>query len=182
MAAPTMSQQQSANNQSQQGGNDWVVGGNLNIDKTSPAVGKLYINAVEVTATAAELNTTTGKSGPTPTITPAASTANICLVTVQLVDANAANIAVVKPITIWLSDAATGIGLTGTTASGAVAAGASGTDLGVLTTKKAIKSITDATGKYILSITDTAKTGFYIAVESNDKVTVSAQLVTGNYG
>jgi hypothetical protein len=116
------------------------------------------------------------------TLTPAAGTANQSLVTLQLKDAAGNAIAVVTPIDVWLSDAATGIGLTGTTASGAVAAGASGTDLGVLTTKKAITSLTDATGKYILAITDTAKTGFFVCAAVGSKIYVSAALVAGNYG
>jgi predicted RecA/RadA family phage recombinase len=117
------------------------------------------------------------------TLSPAASTANICLVTIQVKDSAGNNITAPTVIDITLSDAATGVGLTATTASGAVAAGASGTDLGTLTSKKALRSMTDATGKYILSITDTAKTGFYVtATVGGRKTTVSAQLVTGNYG
>jgi hypothetical protein len=111
------------------------------------------------------------------------ATSNICLVTIQLQDGPGANIANVTGLDVWLSDAATGIGLTATTASGAVGAGASGTDLGVLTTKKANHSITDATGKYVLSITDTAKTAFYVACKLpfSGKVAVSRVLATGDY-
>lgn len=116
-------------------------------------------------------------------ITPAASTANVSLVTIQVKDGAGNNVARVTPLNIYLSDAATGVGLTATTASGAVAAGASGTDLGVLTTKKAITSVTDATGKYILSITDTAKTQFYVVVNLPTLgVTTVTQVLTANYG
>jgi hypothetical protein len=118
------------------------------------------------------------------TITPAAGSANVSLVSIQLTDASGANLAVVVPVDVWLSDAATGIGLTGTTASGAVAAGTSGTDLGVLTTKKANRSITDATGLYILSITDSAKTGFFVccSIPGSGEIFVSAALTAGNFG
>ncbi len=81
---------------------------------------------------------------------------------------------------LYLSDASTGIGLTGTTASGAVTAkAASGTDFGAITAKKALIAQTKADGSFILSITDTAKTGFYVcAVPMRGGVpSVSAQLV-----
>jgi hypothetical protein len=108
---------------------------------------------------------------------------NITLVSIQMEDKNGNPVPGVQCIDIWLSDAATGIGITGTTASGAVAAGASGTDLGVLTTKKVTRVLTDANGKYILSITDTAKTLFYVAASlpANGSVYVSRQLVVGDY-
>src|SRR5690349_2854728 len=96
-------------------------------------------------------------------ISAAPGSANVSLVTFQLKDGAGNNLANVTEMDVWLSDAATGIGLTATTASGAVAAGASGADLGDLTVKKAKRVATDATGKYILSITDTGKTGFYPA-------------------
>lgn len=118
------------------------------------------------------------------TLTPAAGGANICLVTIQLKDAAGTNLATSRNIDVWLSDAATGIGLTGTTASGAVAAGASGTDMFTYTSKKHLKVQTTAAGLYILSITDTAKSGFYVSAQlqgaGNNQV--SSQLITGNYG
>lgn len=118
------------------------------------------------------------------TLTPAAGASNVCLVTIQLKDAGGTNLATSRNIDVWLSDAATGIGLTATTASGAVAAGASGTDMFTYTSKKHLKVQTTAAGVYILSITDTAKTGFYVCCQlsgaGNNQV--SAQLVTGNYG
>ena len=108
---------------------------------------------------------------------------NITLVSLQLQNKDGNAVPGVQSLDVWLSDAATGIGLTGTTASGAVAAGASGTDIGVYTTKKAIRVTTDANGKYICSITDSAKTLFYVAaaLPANGRVFVSRQLVTGDY-
>lgn len=118
------------------------------------------------------------------TITPAAGGANVSLVTFQAKDAAGNNLAYPTPLTVYLSDAATGAGLTATTASGAVAAGASGTDLAALVAKKALSVQTDATGKYILSITDTGKTGFYPAcyIPGRGAPVVGGQLVAGNYG
>lgn len=121
----------------------------------------------------------------TVTLAPAAGAANIDLTTITFKDETGT--AVAYPVTFlwWLSDAATGIGLTATTASGAVAAGASGTDLVAHVAKKLTLSQSTAAGVYIASITDTAKTGFYVAVQplnSDMQVQVSAQLVAGNYG
>lgn len=114
----------------------------------------------------------------------AAGSANVCLVTCQIIDNEGFSVASAEEMEIWLSDAATGLGITATTASGAVAAGASGTDLAVLVTKKMIRAQFDATGKYILSITDSAKTLFVVAVKlaKHAKARVSAALVAGNYG
>lgn len=120
----------------------------------------------------------------TAAISNAAGTTNVSLVTFQLKDGGGNVLAAVTALDVWLSDAATGIGLTATTASGAVAAGTSGTDIGVLTTKKANRVLTDATGKYILSITDTSKTTFYpcCSIPGSGKTIVGAQLTTGSYG
>lgn len=118
------------------------------------------------------------------TFTPAAGSTNVSLVTLQVVDNEDAPVAGVRHMDVYLSDAATGAGLTATTASGAVAAGASGVDLVVLVAKKATRVQTDATGKYILSITDSAKTLFYpcaVLGEASGAI-VGAKLVTGNYG
>jgi len=60
---------------------------------------------------------------------------------------------------------------------------ASGTDLVVLTAKKVYLAQTLVSGVYIMSITDTAKTGFYVCAQLGDlPLAVSAQLVAGNYG
>ena len=117
-------------------------------------------------------------------MTPAAGGANVSLITIQAVDYFGVAMSQVINFDLWLSDATTGAGLTATTASGAVAAGASGADLATLTTKKALRVQTDATGKYILSITDTAKTAFKVCAQVPDSgvTVVGATLATGNYG
>lgn len=119
------------------------------------------------------------------TLSPAAGSANICLVTIQAKDNEGNNYAGVLNMFVWLSDATTGAGLTATTASGAVAAGASGADLGDLTSKKSKYVQTDATGKYILSITDTSKTLFKVCAKLDAGHLVAPQistLITANYG
>lgn len=119
------------------------------------------------------------------TFTPTAGGSNVCEVAIVLKNVDNTTITGPRVVDIYLSDAATGVGLTATTASGAVAAkSASGTDMAVLTTKKALRVQTLANGSYTLSITDTAKTGFYICVvnPSNGAVIVSSPLITANYG
>jgi hypothetical protein len=111
--------------------------------------------------------------------------ANVCNVTITIQDNNDTTLARPHNFEVWLSDAATGIGLTATTASGTVQAkAASGTVMGVMTTKKALRVQSLATGVFILEITDTAKTGFYVAVKLDTGAVfeVSRQLVTGDYG
>jgi hypothetical protein len=85
---------------------------------------------------------------------------------------------------LYLSDAADGEGLTATTASGAVAAGASGTVFDTMVAKKAFTVQTNDQGVFILSITDSAKTGFYpVAVNPyTGECLVGTQLVTASYG
>ena len=119
------------------------------------------------------------------TLTPAAGASNVCEVTIQAKNLAGANIARQVLALVWLSDAATGIGLTATAASGAVTAKASsGQDMGPITAKKALWIQTKADGSFILSITDSAKTGYYVCVAQPGVTapTVSAQLITGNYG
>ena len=115
----------------------------------------------------------------------AAGGANVSEVTIAVTDISGNTIAGVHDITIVLSDSAAGVGLTAVTASGTVQAkSASGTDLGALTAKKALAAQTLADGTYILEITDTAKTGFYVSaiIPSHGLVQVSRQLITADYG
>lgn len=155
-------------NQSLQGGDDWEVSGKHNIDVTNG--GQLLLDGVQQPLKCS--------------FSPAAGVANQCLVSVQLSDGSGAAITYPAEMTLYLSDAATGAGITAVTASGTVAAGASGVDLGDLTSKKVKVVQTTTAGLYILAINDTAKTGFFVCAYIGDqaKPFVSAQLVTGNYG
>lgn len=149
------------------------------IDITTPKIG-----GTAVAATAAELNNRDHLQPALATISAAAGATNVCEVTVTIKDGTGT--AVTGPVVfdLLLSDSATGAGLTATTASGAVAAKASsGTDLSTLVSKKALKVQSKADGTYILSITDSSKTGFYPVVQIPGlKAIVGSQLVTGNYG
>jgi hypothetical protein len=116
-----------------------------------------------------------------------AGAANVSEIAISMLDGTGTGtlVADAAPMNVWLSDAATGAGLTGTSASGTVQAkSASGADFGVLTAKKALVAQPLATGIYTLEITDTAKTGFYVCIQNpfTGAVSVSRQLVTGDYG
>ena len=115
----------------------------------------------------------------------AAGGANVSEITIAVTDIGGNTIAGVHNLNVILSDAATGVGLTGTSASGTVQAkSASGTDLAALTAKKALVVQTLVDGTYILEITDTAKTGFYVAagIPSHGLLEVSRVLVSGDFG
>ena len=117
------------------------------------------------------------------TFSPAAGSSNVCEITIKVTDYEGTTVADVHNLDIWLSDAATGAGLTATSASGTVAAkAASGVDFQIYSAKKAFRVQTLATGVYILSITDTAKTAFYPCASIAGKTVVGTKLVTGNYG
>lgn len=114
-----------------------------------------------------------------------AGAANVTEIAISMLDGAEVLVADAMVMNVWLSDAATGAGLTGTTASGTVQAkSASGADFAALTAKKALVVQTLATGVYTLEITDSAKTGFYVCVQNpfTGQVSVSRQLVTGDYG
>ena len=152
----------SIKNYREQGGAKWVVGG------------ELAVGSVEVSEAPAAF-----------TFTPDDGSANVSEVKIQAVDAHGTAVAKALLAVVWLSDAATGAGLTGTTASGTVQAkSGEGTDVNTLSAKKAILVQTKVDGSYTLEITDDAKTDFYVCAQSVGGFahSVSAQLETGDYG
>lgn len=170
---------------SYQNGEFTDIEGTLQLNGTSLTATAAELNALDgVTATVAELNLLDNMPA-TVTFAAAAGGANVCEVTVTVKDAAGATIAEVFTFDIWLSDAATGAGLTGTTASGTVTVKtASGVVIATLTAKKNLRVQTLATGIFILEITDSAKTAFYVCVEApgTGKTVVSAVLETADYG
>lgn len=115
----------------------------------------------------------------------AAGAANVCNVTVTPKDADGNALTGIRELELWLSDAATGAGLTGTDASGTVTNKASeGTVLTALTAKKHILVQAKAAGTFVLEITDAAKTGFYVCarIPGSGLPSVSTQLQTADYG
>lgn len=160
---------------------------NKHIDALVVSDGGLALGAgagTVITAKAAELNLVDDLPASC-TLTPAAGAANVC--NVAIVAKDAAGVAMTRSVLllVWLSDASTGIGLTGTSASGTVQAKAgTGADFGALTAKKALIVQTKADGTYTLEITDSAKTGFYVCAAPlrGGAPSVSAQLAAGSYG
>ena len=135
--------------------------------------------------TTAELNLSDGVIGSI-TITPAQGGTNECDVTIALLDAAGVALTTNLLLDVYLSDDAAGRGITGTGASGTVQAqSGEGADLVALVAKKYLKVNPKVTvGTYVLEITDSAKTGFYVCVVNpfSGEVVVSAQLVSGDYG
>ena len=125
-----------------------------------------------------------GKGIPTGvTITAAAGgTQYYCDVTFQVVDMASNAVAGFFVFDVWLSDAATGAGLTATTPSGGIAAETSGGAIfGVNTTSKCVLAQTNSSGAFVLRIVDSAKTAFYPAAALNVVPIIGAQLTTANY-
>ena len=121
----------------------------------------------------------------TVTFAAAAGGANVCEVTITVKEPDGTTIADPHNLDVWLSDAATGTGLTATAASGTVTAKtASGAVLGTYTAKKALRVQTLATGIFILEITDSSKTAYYVcaAEPGLGKTTVATVLATADYG
>jgi hypothetical protein len=86
---------------------------------------------------------------------------------------------------LWLSDAATGgSGLTSTAASGAVAVGSLGSDLGDIVAKKSKLVATSGNGVYVLSITDSSKSPFIptVSIPGRPAIFVGPTLQAGDYG
>lgn len=164
-----------------------IVGANKNIDTISIADSGLKLGSgagTAVTATAAELNELDDIVASF-TFAATAGAENVCEVAITLKDAAGATVDGARPFMVWLSDAATGVGLTATTASGTVQAKAeSGADFATFTAKKALLVQPLATGIYTLEITDTAKTAFYVCAATLDgrAYSVSTVLATEDYG
>ena len=154
------------------------------ITATAAAVNAAATYVGALTATVAEANINDNLAA-TFTFSPAAGGANVCEVTVTAKDAAGSTIAEAFTYDIWLTDAASGAGLTGTTASGTVTVKtASGVVISTYTAKKALRVQSLATGVFILEITDSAKTAFRVAISNpaTGKTIVSSALATGNYG
>ena len=112
----------------------------------------------------------------------AASTVSECTISVK----DGAGVAVTTPqiITFHLSDAATGLAVTGTAADTLAAKAASGSILSVAVAGKADTIQTLANGTYVAEITSAAKTLYYIAayLPSTGLTYVSRVMVAGDYG
>lgn len=139
-------------------------GGTLNV------AGALQVNGVAVPHTAT-FAISTG----------AANVANIDI-TVKAADGSA--VTTPASVDVYVSDSAAGVGLTAASASTgpAIAGGGAGAIVGTLTAKKAFRVQTDATGRINLINTDTGKNLVYFAVVVDGVISVSRQLVVGDFG
>lgn len=102
------------------------------------------------------------------TITPAAGASNVGTVTIQANDPEGNALAVSSVVLCWLSDAATGIGIS-THAGTSAATASTGAIMGIETTGLAWLVQLDATGKAVLSLTDTGKNGTYFTIQGPNR-------------
>lgn len=118
-----------------------------------------------VDAVTGEISPATGAT--TFTIALAASgTTNGMDVTITAKDGKGNTVAAPTPVSFWMSNATTGIGLTASAYSGAVTA-TTGAFLTVLTAKKQFSAVTAATGILAFTIIDTVKPATeYVAIEA----------------
>lgn len=125
----------------------------------------LMLDNEEMTASASELNTLDGAPA-TVTIALAAGAANTMTITITVVDADGSAVAGVHMLEWWISEAATGIGLTGDTYSGDVTT-TTGTEYQEITSKKHFTGLTDVNGVLVGSAVASAKPADqYIAVKN----------------
>jgi hypothetical protein len=113
----------------------------------------------------------------------ASGAANVCNMTIQVTDNEGNAVAGVFNFDYWLSDAATGAGLTASANTSEVTC-STGALLGVVTTEKAWRIQTDATGKAVVVHTDTGKSTTYPSaqVPGRSTVVVATQLAAANFG
>ena len=117
------------------------------------------------------------------TYSAASGAANTCNLTIQVVDNEGFALSVVTTFLLWVSDAATGAGLSSHANTSELTC-STGQLMAILTTEKAWLVQSDATGKVVAVITDTSKTAYYPAVQigMHSAPRVAAVLATANYG
>jgi hypothetical protein len=132
------------------------------------------LGSLGVTSTAAELNLADNQVASISwAVTAGAS--NVCVFTGTLKDAAGATIAASRPLILYISEAATGIGITADTYS----TGASittGTQLIALTANKAWLINTHTDGTFAISITASAKPAdqYAVAIDPQGQLSISA--------
>jgi hypothetical protein len=111
----------------------------------------------------------------------AAGAANVTTVTITARNPNGSAVAGAM-FDVFLSDSATGDGLTATAASGTVVNNGAGQDLETVTSKKHLRVQAGSVGTYVLEITDSAKTAFKVFVAIDGRPVRVATLATASYG
>lgn len=144
---------------------DFVVN-TLKIDGTELTATAAELNALDgITSTVAELNAVDGIPVTWTVALAASATTDGMEVTITAKDAAGATVAAAIPFEFWFTDAATGIGLTADSFSGALTAPSVGAIHTALTAKKHVLGITAASGIATLLIVDSANpTDVYAAV------------------
>lgn len=134
----------------------------------------LALQNLGLTATAAEVNLNDNVVASVSWAV-AAGAANVCVFTGTLKDAAGATIAASRPILVYISEAATGIGITADTYSTGASV-TTGTQLVALTANKAWLINTHTNGTFAISITDTAKPAdqYAVAIDPQFQLSVSA--------
>lgn len=127
-----------------------------------------------ITASAAELNLNDNVVASVSWAV-AAGAANVCVFTGTLKDAAGTTIAASRPIIVYISEAATGIGITADTYSTGASV-TTGTQLVALTANKAWLINTHTDGTFAISITDTAKPAdqYLVAIDPQFQLNISA--------
>lgn len=116
------------------------------------------------------------------TVIATVGTTNTSTITIQLKDALGNNLDKVTPFDVYVSDAASGIGISATAASTGFSVASGGGVRQVTAVTKSIACVSSATGGCVLSLLDTAKTGYYVVVSVGAGIKVSTQLTAGSYG
>ena len=142
----------------------------------------LEIASTAITATAAELNLSDGAIATAVPVLSAGAATDEMDITITVADAAGATIADSHYLTVWITDDADALTITGTAASGALTA-VDGGILSVLTAKKHVTCVTPATGIINLSLVDSANTAdeFVCVLLPNGLFSISAASVAGSY-
>lgn len=124
-------------------------------------------------------NLTTHKA-VTYSVTAVAAGANASTITITAKDASGATVTGVRYIDVYTTSDAAGTTISSTAYSGTLVAG-TGAILVTYTAKHAFRVCTDATGVFVGTLTDTAKTADYIAVPNpmTNGAVVSAAIAYG---
>ena len=164
--------------------------GDLNVERTLTVAGTDITDAISelaaldgVTATADELNLLDDAPANVTIAYAASATTDGIEATLTVVDAAGATIDAVHSVEVWISDAADGIALTSTSASGALTA-VVGTIRTATTAKKHIQALTAATGILTLLLVDSANTAderFVCKHPLTSKIVVGAATVATDY-
>lgn len=143
--------------------------GSVNLDTLDSNVTTLQseMNAVEDVLTVAQITLS------------ASSTTDGMDITIQFNDADGTKIAEPVLFELWISEAATGLGLTADTASGDFTVG-TGTEWEEIVTKKHYRCISDASGDFVATLVDSANpTDQYVVVVNPVNGTLDVSAASG---